>query len=111
MRPLPRTSSNGLACWSSCVPSPRLRGEGQGEGLVLPEVSVPDNSASVTSPVVALRGITKRFASGLQALGGVDLAVRRGEFLSLLGPSGCGKSTLLRIVAGLTSPTDGSCSL
>jgi NitT/TauT family transport system ATP-binding protein len=58
-----------------------------------------------------LRGVTKRFASGLDALGGVDLAVAPGEFLSLLGPSGCGKSTLLRIVAGLSEPTGGSCEL
>jgi NitT/TauT family transport system ATP-binding protein len=58
---------------------------------------------------VRLRGVTKRFASGLEALAGIDLAIARGEFLSLLGPSGCGKSTLLRIVAGLTEPTSGSC--
>src|SRR5271170_5946684 len=64
-----------------------------------------------TSPVVVLQGVIKRFASGLEALGGVDLAVARGEFLSLLGPSGCGKSTLLRIVAGLSEPTGGSCRL
>jgi NitT/TauT family transport system ATP-binding protein len=63
------------------------------------------------APVVVLRGVTKRFASGLDALGGVDLAVARGEFLSLLGPSGCGKSTLLRIVAGLSTPTGGVCEL
>jgi len=62
-------------------------------------------------PVVALQGVTKRFASGLEALGGVDLAIARGEFLSLLGPSGCGKSTLLRIIAGLSEPTSGSCRL
>jgi NitT/TauT family transport system ATP-binding protein len=62
-------------------------------------------------PIIELKGVTKRFASGLEALAGIDLSVRRGEFLSLLGPSGCGKSTLLRIVAGLSPPTSGSCDL
>ncbi len=46
-------------------------------------------------------------AGELRALTGIDLAVRAGEFVSLVGPSGCGKSTLLRLVAGLTSPTSG----
>ena len=69
------------------------------------------NPHPAATRVVVLRGVTKRFASGLEALGGVDLAVARGEFLSLLGPSGCGKSTLLRIVAGLSEPTSGSCRL
>jgi len=62
-------------------------------------------------PVVELRGVAKRFATGVEALGGVDLTVATGEFLSLLGPSGCGKSTLLRVVAGLTPPTAGTCTL
>ena len=42
------------------------------------------------------------------ALDGFDLAVRAGEFVSLLGPSGCGKSTALRIIAGLSEPTAGA---
>ena len=64
-----------------------------------------------TTSILELCGVTKRFASGLEALAGIDLGVARGEFLSLLGPSGCGKSTLLRIVAGLTPPSAGSCRL
>jgi NitT/TauT family transport system ATP-binding protein len=61
--------------------------------------------------ILELRGVSKRFGSGLEALAGIDLGVSRGEFLSLLGPSGCGKSTLLRIVAGLTPPSAGTCRL
>jgi NitT/TauT family transport system ATP-binding protein len=60
-------------------------------------------------PIVELHGVGKRFASGVEALAGIDLSVARGEFVSLLGPSGCGKSTLLRIVAGLTDATAGQC--
>jgi NitT/TauT family transport system ATP-binding protein len=66
-----------------------------------------DNSA----PILELTGVTKRFGSGVAALAGIDLAVTRGEFVSLLGPSGCGKSTLLRIVAGLMPPSAGKCLL
>ncbi len=64
--------------------------------------------------VVDLRAVTKVFegrgpkAVRVVALSGIDLSVRRGEFISLIGPSGCGKSTLLRIVGDLIGVSDGT---
>ena len=51
--------------------------------------------------LVALRGVDKVYSNGVVALRGLDLAIREGEFVSLLGPSGCGKSTALRLICGL----------
>ena len=61
-------------------------------------------------PAVALDRVTKRYLGDneLLALDGISLAVRPGEFLTLVGASGCGKSTLLNLVSGLDSPTSGS---
>jgi NitT/TauT family transport system ATP-binding protein len=58
--------------------------------------------------LVALRGVDKVYSNGVVALRGLDLAIREGEFLSLLGPSGCGKSTVLRLIAGLGEVTRGA---
>ncbi len=56
---------------------------------------------------IAIENVRRRFADH-QALDGVSLQVRDGEFFSLLGPSGCGKTTLLRILAGLDVPDSGT---
>ncbi|GAA1290551.1 ABC transporter ATP-binding protein [Pseudonocardia aurantiaca] len=61
---------------------------------------------------LVVRGLRKSFRSPpVRALRGVDLTVRRGEFVALMGPSGCGKSTLLHLLAGLDDADEGSISL
>ncbi|HVO07243.1 MAG TPA: ABC transporter ATP-binding protein [Burkholderiaceae bacterium] len=70
-----------------------------------------DEAAQDSRPVLlSARGLTKVYGTGpaaVHALRGVDLEVRRGEFVVLLGPSGSGKSTLLNILGGLDVPTAG----
>ena len=51
--------------------------------------------------------VTKRYPDGTEAVKGIDLEVRDGEFMILVGPSGCGKTTALRIIAGLEDITEG----
>jgi osmoprotectant transport system ATP-binding protein len=56
---------------------------------------------------VAWRNVTKQFADGHQALGGVSLEAVRGEILAILGTSGSGKTTLLKLVNRLIDPSSG----
>ncbi|HEX8930324.1 MAG TPA: ABC transporter ATP-binding protein [Actinomycetota bacterium] len=49
----------------------------------------------------------RRGGAAIEALRGVSIGVRPGEFVSLVGPSGCGKSTLLKMIAGLLEPSSG----
>ena len=58
--------------------------------------------------MIRIEGLTKTYASGLQALKSVDLEIRRGEIFALLGPNGAGKTTLISIVCGIVTPTSGS---
>jgi putative ABC transport system ATP-binding protein len=65
----------------------------------------------MTEPLIALRGITKRFGEGtaaFQALKGVDLDVAAGDFVAIMGASGSGKSTTMNILGCLDVPTSGS---
>jgi ABC-type nitrate/sulfonate/bicarbonate transport system ATPase subunit len=56
---------------------------------------------------LAVHGVSCRFGE-TQALRDIDLAVDRGEFVSIVGPSGCGKSTLFNVISGLQTPTTGT---
>jgi multiple sugar transport system ATP-binding protein len=56
---------------------------------------------------IQLRGVTKRYPDGTEAVKQVDLDIADGEFMILVGPSGCGKSTALRMIAGLEDISDG----
>jgi ABC-type Fe3+/spermidine/putrescine transport system ATPase subunit len=58
------------------------------------------------STSVQIESVTHRYGR-VTALCRLDLAIRRGEFVTFLGPSGCGKTTLLRVIAGFLQPTEG----
>ena len=57
--------------------------------------------------VIDIRGLTKTYAGGFQALNDVSLSINKSEIFALLGPNGAGKTTLINIVCGITSLTHG----
>jgi len=59
-------------------------------------------------PVIDVRGLTKTYGTGFQALKGIDLAIRRGEIFALLGPNGAGKTTLISIICGIVNASSGT---
>jgi putative ABC transport system ATP-binding protein len=66
------------------------------------------------SPLIRLSGLKKVFYTEeleTYALDGVDLEIRRGDYISIAGPSGCGKTTLLSILGLLDTPTEGAYTL
>lgn len=73
---------------------------------------LPERPLSAPAPKISLRDVSLSYRTNsgqsLKALQGINLDVRRGEFLCIVGPSGCGKSTLLHLIAGLSQPTSGS---
>jgi putative ABC transport system ATP-binding protein len=67
-------------------------------------------SATVTLPLIQLRGVSKRYGQGateLLALQGINLDINAGEFVAIMGPSGSGKSTAMNILGCLDTPTAG----
>src|SRR5688572_9886297 len=65
-----------------------------------PTIPAPDTILSISR-------LTKTYPSGLAALKGIDLEIRRGEIFALLGPNGAGKTTLISIVCGIVTATSG----
>jgi ABC-2 type transport system ATP-binding protein len=65
------------------------------------------NLGTIMTTALSIRGLTKVYDNGLEALKGVDLEVEQGDFFALLGPNGAGKSTTIGIVTSLVRKTGG----
>ncbi|MHB2170052.1 ABC transporter ATP-binding protein [Alsobacter sp. R-9] len=78
--------------------------------LAAAQPAPPSPAVAATSPraIVEVKGITKTYAGGIEALSGITLDFPEGRLTTLLGPSGCGKTTLLKIIAGLIPATSGT---
>ncbi len=83
------------------------RREGVAQFQVLKPTHVPPKAPGMTA-IISIENLSKTYASGFEALKGIDLAIRRGEIFALLGPNGAGKTTLISIICGIVTPSSGS---
>ena len=63
---------------------------------------------SAADAIVQVRGLSKTYAGGFQALNNINLDIRRGEIFALLGPNGAGKTTLISVICGMSTATEGT---
>ena len=61
----------------------------------------------MSDPILSIRGLTKVYSSGTEALKPIDLDIKRGEIFALLGPNGAGKTTMISIICGIVRPSGG----
>ncbi|MGH8539009.1 MAG: ABC transporter ATP-binding protein [Stenotrophobium sp.] len=59
-------------------------------------------------PIISVKNLYKTYASGFEALKGINLEIRRGEIFALLGPNGAGKTTLIGVICGIVNPSRGT---
>jgi len=75
------------------------------------QATTPRRCLAEPAAMIQVRGVSRVYPDGREALRGVTLSVAPGEMLFLGGPSGAGKSTLLRLIAGIDRPTRGTLQL
>jgi ABC-2 type transport system ATP-binding protein len=78
------------------------------DGLPRHRAEAPRMAPAVREPVVAIRNVSKTYASGFEALKHIDLDILRGEIFALLGPNGAGKTTLISIICGIVNASSGT---
>jgi len=61
----------------------------------------------MSEPILSIRGLTKVYSSGVEALKPINLDIKRGEIFALLGPNGAGKTTMISIICGIVRPSGG----
>src|SRR5690554_1689468 len=66
-----------------------------------------EGGTTMPESIVQLKNVSKLYDETV-ALAGMDLSIRKNEFVTLLGPSGCGKTTTLRLIGGFEQPTNGT---
>ncbi|WP_027996893.1 ABC transporter ATP-binding protein [Simplicispira psychrophila] len=74
----------------------------------MPHTSSTPPRAPTADAIVRVRGVSKTYAGGFQALKSIDLDIRRGEIFALLGPNGAGKTTLISIICGMSNASAGT---
>src|SRR4030065_745873 len=61
----------------------------------------------MSPPIIAIKNVSKTYATGFEALKDINLDIEKGEIFALLGPNGAGKTTLINIICGIVNPTQG----
>jgi ABC-2 type transport system ATP-binding protein len=75
---------------------------------MFPSLAPSPSKDNPPDAIVRVRGVSKTYAGGFQALKHVDLDIHRGEIFALLGPNGAGKTTLISVICGMTNATQGT---